>query len=248
MDGGTELLKFTHLPDELIENKHDKDPNVLFYKRVVILQDQGDDSVKHHICEIKRTKVTKIGSVGVKKRMEIPKFGISAGQTRGTVESGIIRMDQEMKIVDRKKACFQESLKEKLKGGNNSISKEDFMQKMIAEQERDKKVIIEKLNQNVNPFTKKARMKKREVKETDVKITGFNLRCEESDLIELFEKVGRVKRCIILRDRLNRSIKRNIAYLEFEDSINVAFAIDKYNNITVGNSVLNVCRPADDEF
>ena len=232
----------TYLPDEIIEDKNCKDPNTTTIKRIVLLRDTGDDSEKVQTSIIKRTKVLKEGTKGIKERSEFAKFGLCEGQNRGIIESGIVRVDNDIKIINRKQAQFQESLLSKLKNNSNNITKEVLMEKMINEQEKERKNMIDMMNQNTYQNDKK-KLKPRACKDTDIKVTGFDMRCEEKDLMEIFEKVGRVRRCTILRDRIDRTKKKNVAYIEFESTMHVEEAIREYDNKTVGLSVLNVCRP-----
>lgn len=232
------------IKDEIL-NKKDKDPNITYIKRIVNIINKSDGSEKQQTLEIKRTKLIKTGTEGIKKRTEMKKFGVCTGQERGTVESGIVRIDNPVKIFDRKTAYNQDSLKEKLKT-NKNMSKEELMTRMLEEQEKERKIMIEKMNQNtfINDRDNK---RKREAKDTDIKITGFDMRLEEEDIFKLFDdKIGGVRHVRILRDRKDRKIKRNIAYLEFHQSANVQLAIDMFHEKTVGNSVLCVCRPQDD--
>lgn len=239
--------KYTLLPDELIPGKPDHDPNITYIKRTIkeVTLEADNQREKTTISEIKRIRLTKIGTKGIKERSEIAKFGQCAQQSRGTVEAGIVRVDNEYRIVDRKKAVFQESLKEKLKTNTSGVTKKDLLERMLNEQEKERMIKEEKISQKTTD--NKYKRRKRDAKETDIKITGFDMRLEEQDLIEIFEKVGPVSRCIIIRDKNNRNIKRNIAYLEFRATLHVPEAIEKYNNKTVGNSVFIVCRPNDDE-
>ena len=240
------LIRKIHLPDEIIPAKPLQDPNITYIKRIIKLIDDGENSETHQIFEIKRTKVPKKGTIGIKERMEIKKFGVCVDQSRGNVESGVVRIDNETKIVDRKKMVVQESLKEKIKSQQtgDKYTKDDLMNRMIAEQERERKTKVEIMFQNSQDDRKKKR--RRDPKLTDIKITGFQMNKEEQDLMTMFEKIGRVRRCIILRDKNDRSKKRNIAYLEFEQTCHVQQAIDEFNNHIDGNSVMSVCRPEDD--
>lgn len=243
MDITTEVHKL--LRDEFIEEKKEKEGLVTYIRRIVEVTDKTQEQDEKHylVSDIKRIKVTKIGTEGIKSRMNIPKFGVCESQKRGVVEGGTTRIDNEVKITNRKKAVYQEGLKERLKQSTVTSTKEALEEKMLDEIERKRKENIAKISSAPDDFKKK---KPREAKETDIKITGFNMRCDENDLMNLFENVGPVKKCIILRDRVTNK-KRNIAFLEFRETYHVELAIEKYNNKTVGGCVLIVCRPADDE-
>lgn len=243
----SEEITNTLIPDEIIV-KPEKDPNITYIKRTVIIKDELEEVEKQVISEIKRTKVSKIGTFGIKKRMEIPKFGQCAKQSRGTVEPGIVRVDNEYKIVNRKLAVHQETLKDKFKTSTQEFTKENLMEKMLLDKERERKLLLEKTAHHSYYFRDNRTRRKYESKETDIKITGFDMRLNELDLMKIFDKIGTVKRCCIVRDKKDRNIKRNIAYLEFENTIHVDEAIEYYNNRTIGNSVFIVCRPEDDIY
>ncbi len=230
------------ISDEIIKEEKDKDGNIVttIKRKEQLIDPTSETNEKRFIIsEIKRTKIIKIGTFGIKQRAELPKFGLCENQSRGTVENGIIRLDNEVKITNRKKAVYQEGLKDRLKSSNAAINKEELEKKMFEEMERKKMQISEKPKFEENKRTY------REAKDTDIKITGFNMRCDEKDLILLFENVGEVHKCRILRDKITKK-KRNIAFLEFKNSIDVEEAIKRYDNKSVGGCVLMVCRPGDD--
>lgn len=232
----------TLVSDEIIKEETDKDGNLVYIikrKEKIVDKTNEEDEIRFVISEIKKTKVLKKGTIGIKQRAEIHKFGDCKTQSRGTVEAGLIRQDNEVKIANRKKVVYQEGLKEKLKTSSIMTGKEDLIKKMLDEQER-------KRNQNkeISIYEQQKIDRQREAKETDIKIMGFNMRCEEIDLIELFSKVGPVRKCKILRDKITKA-KRNIAFLEFHQTTHVEEAIKKYNDKTVGGCVLMVSRPND---
>lgn len=203
--------------------------------------EKGDDRTFLLISEIKRTKIIKKGTMGMKERSEIKKFGLCSGQLRGTIESGVVRIDNEIKITNRNKQVYHEGLKEKLRSTGFMKSKEDLIRKMNEENEKK----ANKQSETKNELDSKKKM--RQSKETDVKITGFNMTFDEHDLMKLFTKVGEVKKCIILKDRITGA-KRNIAFLEFRQTYSVQKAIDRFDNRTVSGCVMIVSRPSDEVF
>lgn len=217
-------------------DKKSNDPNTEFYKRVITLE--KFDGTKYEIHqEVKKIKDKRQGTKGVADRMKIVKFGDCAGQSRGTLEEGIIRREEEIRIVDRKKEVYQEGLREKFKK-KAKLDKETLWNQMEEEKQRERKENMHK----INPEHDKEKSKPREAKDTDIKVTGFNPSYEEFHLKDLFSKVGMVRRVRIVRDKHTKA-KKSLAYLEFYQDTHVQEAIDRFHDRTVGGCVLCVTRP-----
>ena len=193
--------KYEAIKEEVIQEKIEKGRKIQIVRRTVkitnLVAEEGAETERLIVSEIKRYEITSKGTPGIKERMEIPKFGDCVNQKRGTVESGIVRIDGEQRIVDRKKNVFDEGLKQKLRSSGGDITKEELEKKMIEEIEK------KRADNAFKPQVYDDRSRGRhEYKETEIKITGFDKRCDEADLKKVFEKVGKVRRCRILRDRL----------------------------------------------
>lgn len=227
--------------DEILTKK--SDDKTTFIKRVINKKERIENELYDVIqtLEIKKTKKLIKGTLGMKERTKIEKFGECKGQSRGHVEVGIVREDTDCKLIDRIKSVYQESLKDKLASDNKDMTKDKILEKILQEidMERDMR---NKMNSKKEVNEKKTRT----FRDTEIKITGFDMIFNEEDLIEKFKTVGDVKKCIILRAKKDRSRKLNIAYLTFFQSIHVDEAINKFDNTDSGMGTMRVCKPIDD--
>ena len=229
--------------DEILHNK--SDDKTTYIKRVINRKERIENEQFDVVqtLEIKKTKKTIKGTLGMVERTKIKKFGECEGQSRGQVEVGIVREDTDCRLVDRIKAVYQESLKDKLASGNKDMSKDEIVERILEEMDYERQ-----MRNKMNTKKEVNERKERTYKDSEIKISGFDMTYDENDLIKIFSAVGDVKKCIILRARKDRSRKLNIAYLTFHQSIHVKEAITKFDNTDSGMGTMRVCRPKDDEF
>lgn len=235
-------VSYQTLSEEKIREEIDNGNLVEYMKRRIKCTELIDDEEKQSILisDIKRYEVPKKTTPGIKERLLIPKFGLCTGQAQGSIENGIVRNDAECRIVNRKKQVYNEGLKERLKNSTDIATKEEFLRRMLEEQEKKR---------NDNAFKQvgleEKKIKRRRDRPASIKITGFSKRCEEEDLRKLFSEVGDVGGVHILRDRVTGE-KRGIAFLHFRQTAHIQEAIDRFDNKTIGNSVWQVCKVDED--
>ena len=178
--------------------------------------------------EIRKKKIKKEMYPSVIERMSWKKFGSVKGQPRGTLEPGIIVTSKdEFHIIDRLNQIEQD-LGEKLK---DSISNKKMMvlQEMKENKEREQN---EKLAALSSSNKKQQRTIKKRNRDGTIKVTGFNPNYGPEKLALIFSEVGPVKRCTMP--------SKNFAFIEFEQSIHVKDAFEKFNDETVEGCVLRV--------
>jgi RNA recognition motif-containing protein len=169
----------------------------------------------------------------VAERMKIPKFGQCAGQPRGALEAGVIMISkEEVKIINRL-TDVEQDLKDKLLGSINK-TKDSFLKEMIDAKDRENRERIEKLYSSQKPV-----LKRYQKRENSIKVSGFNPRYNEDDLRKIFEQAGRVRKIYIPRDRVTGEY-RNFAFIEYEQSLSMKEAIERFNDYAVDECVLNV--------
>jgi len=169
----------------------------------------------------------------VADRLKIPKFGHCKDQPRGHLEPGIVRMSNEVVRIINRDTDIEQDLKDKLMDAVKK-KKDNVMNEMIQQLEKERK---ERMNNLVNKAPEKKVYRQRE---NSVKVTGFNPRYNEEDLREIFEKKGnKVRRTYIVKDYYTRANK-NIAYIEFEQSIAIKESIDYFNDRAYDGCVITV--------
>lgn len=193
------------------------------------------DFNQHKITsDIKRIKEKKKVREEVAERMKIPKFGICAGSARGTMEEGVITISkEEIRIINRT-TDVEQDMKDKLLDSINN-RKNNVLKEMKEAKERETQ---EKLNKLLN--SQKAPIIKRIYKrENNIKVSGYNPKYDEEDLRRIFEEAGRIRKVYIPCDR-NTGVKKNLAFIEFEQSMGVKNAIEKFNDLAMDNCCLIV--------
>lgn len=193
------------------------------------------DFNQHKITsDIKRIKEKKRVREEVAERMKIPKFGICAGSARGTMEEGVITISkEEIRIINRT-TDVEQDMKDKLLDSINN-RKNNVLKEMKEAKERETQ---EKLNKLLN--SQKAPIIKRIYKrENNIKVSGYNPKYDEEDLRRIFEEAGRIRKVYIPCDR-NTGVKKNLAFIEFEQSMGVKNAIEKFNDLAMDNCCLIV--------
>ena len=104
---------------------------------------------------------------------------------------------------------------------------------MIKEIEKKKNEVLEKL---ISKAPLKRVVKQRE---NSVKVTGFNPKYNEKDLEDIFEKAGKIRKVYISKDWVTK-VNKNIAFIEYDQSISVTEAIERFNDEAYDNCVLCV--------
>jgi hypothetical protein len=166
--------------------------------------------------------------------MKLPKFGLCSGQPRGSLEPGIIIVSkEEVKIIDRKKDIEQD-IGDKLRDAIND-RKMIVLREMKDARERENREKLAKLFSTSKATT----ARKYNKRENAIKVSGFNPTYTDRDIREVFEKVGRLKRVTIPRD-WNTGLNKNFAFIEFDQTIHVKDAVEKFNDAAVDGCVLQV--------
>lgn len=193
------------------------------------------DFSQHKITsDIKRIKEKKKVRVEVAERMKIPKFGICAGTTRGTMEEGVITVSkEEVKIINRATEVEQD-MKDKLLDSINN-RKNNVLKEMREAKDRENQ---EKLNKLLS--SQKAPQQKRTYRrENTIKVSGYNPKYTKEDLRKIFEEAGRIRSIYIPIDKYTNTLK-NLAFIDFEQSLGVKTALEKFNDYAVDGCVLLV--------
>jgi RNA recognition motif-containing protein len=186
------------------------------------------------VSDIKKKKEKKEVTKEVAARMKIPKFGACASQPRGSLEPGIIVISKEEVRIMNRKTDVERDIGDKLRDAIND-KKMIVLREMKDARERENK---EKLAKLFN--TSKTQVVKRQYTRVNaIKISGFNPTYNDKDIRELFEKVGRVRRVTIPRD-WNTGLNKNFAFIEFDQTIHVKDAVNRFNDKAVDGCVLNV--------
>jgi len=193
------------------------------------------DFNQHKITsDIKRIKERKKVLVEVAERMKIPKFGICAGMSRGTMEEGVVTISkEEIRIINRA-TDIEQDMKEKLLDSINN-RKNNVLKEMREQKERENQ---EKLNKLLNS-QKPAVVKKTYRRENTIKVSGYNPRYDREDLRKIFEESGRIRNIYIPIDRYTNQLK-NLAFIDYEQSMGVKNAIEKFNDYAKDGCVLLV--------
>lgn len=170
--------------------------------------------------------------------MKMPKFGLCAGQPRGSLEAGIVVVSkEEVGIIDRTnnfELDFKDKIKEKKENMKCSALREQFENKAI--EARNKANLL-------NAPVETKQINKIRDRDSSIKVTGFHPKTDEEKLAKLFDKAGPVKKVFIPKDSLGR--RRNFAIIDFDQSIHVALAVKMFNDTDYENCVLDV-KPAND--
>jgi hypothetical protein len=184
--------------------------------------------------DIKRIKEKKKVRVEVAERMKIPKFGLCAGSNRGTMEEGVIATSkEEVKIINRA-TDVEQDMKDKLLDSINS-RKNNVLKEMKEQRERENQ---EKLNKLLNS-TKAPITKRTYRRDNTIKVTGYNPKYTKDDLRKIFEECGVIKNIYIPIDRYTNQLK-NLAFIDFEQSMGLKNAIEKFNDLAKDGCVLFV--------
>ena len=193
------------------------------------------DFNQHKITsDIKRIKEKKRVRAEVAERMKIPKFGMCAGTARGTMEEGVIATSkEEVKIINRA-TDVEQDMKDKLLDSINN-RKNNVLKEMKEQRERENQ---EKLNKLLNS-SKAAVTKRTYRRDNTIKVTGYNPKYTKEDLRKLFEECGIIKNIYIPLDRYTNQLK-NLAYIDFEQSMGFKNAIEKFNDLAKDGCVLIV--------
>ena len=193
------------------------------------------DFNQHKITsDIKRIKEKKRVLTEVAERMKIPKFGMCAGSQRGTMEEGVIATSkEEVKIINRA-TDVEQDMKDKLLDSINN-RKNNVLKEMKEQREKENQ---EKLNKLLNN-NKTQVVKKTYRRDNTIKVTGYNPKYTKEDLKALFETCGIVKNIYIPIDRYTNELK-NLAFIDFEQSMGFKNAIEKFNDFAKDGCVLIV--------
>ena len=193
------------------------------------------DFNQHKITsDIKRIKEKKKVRLEVAERMKIPKFGICAGMARGTMEEGVITISKEEVRIINRDTDIEQDMKDKLLDSINN-RKNNVLREMREQKERENQ---EKLNKLLNS-QKPVMVKKTYRRENTIKVSGYNPRYTRDDLWKIFEEAGRVRNIYIPIDRYTNQLK-NLAFIDYEQSMGVKNAIDKFNDYAIDGCVLLV--------
>ena len=179
------------------------------------------------ISEIKKKKIKKEMIPEVINRMKWEKFGIVKGQQRGSLEPGIVvTSNEEIHIIDRKKE-IELDIGDKLRESINN-RKMIVLQEMKEARERENK-------EKLAAYGAKNKVQKQQIRrnrEGTIKISGFPPTFKAEDLVEVFKKVGEVRRCTMP--------SKNIAFLEFLQSVHAKDAYDRFNDEPINGCVLSI--------
>lgn len=163
----------------------------------------------------------------------MPKFGHCAGQARGSLEPGILQISKEVVKITNRMTDVEQDLKEKLK---ESLSKkrETVMREMQEAVERETQEKLMKLmDKNV-----KAKREYRK-RENTIRVEGFRPTYTPEKLFEVFSEVGEIKQLIYPIDRKTGK-RRNLAFIEYKESLSFKEALTKYHGATYDNCELIV--------
>jgi RNA recognition motif-containing protein len=208
-----------------------------FVERVTLVtRDMNQYKITSNIKKIKEKKKVK---KEVAERINIPKFGICAGQPRGALEAGVIMISREEVRIINRQTDVEQDLKDKLLGSINK-TKDNFLKEILEKRKKDEE---DKINKLFNT-TQKAIPKRTYKRENSIKVSGFNPKFREDDLREVFEKAGRIKKIYIPRD-FNTGEYKNFAFIDFEQSLGMKTAIEDFNDKAVAGCVLNVVAAED---
>lgn len=193
------------------------------------------DFNQHKITsDIKRIKEKKKVRTEVAERMKIPKFGICAGMARGTMEEGVITISKdEVRIINRA-TDIEQDMKDKLLDSINN-RKNNVLREMREQKERENQ---EKLNKLLNS-QKPVAVKKTYRRENTIKVSGYNPRYTREDLRKIFEEAGKIRNIYIPIDRYTNQLK-NLAFIDYEQSMGVKNSLDKFSDYAIDGCVLLV--------
>ena len=211
--------------------------NLEFIERITyVTKDLNQYKITSNIKKIKEKRRVK---QEVADRIKIPKFGLCTGQPRGSLEAGVVMISkEEVKIINRQ-TDVEQDLKDKLLGSINK-TKDNFIKEMHEVKNRENQEKIEKLFSTQKPI-----MRRHQKRENSIKVSGFNPRYTEQDLRNIFEDAGRIRKVFIPRDKITGEY-RNFAFIDFDQSISMKYAIEKFNDHAVDECCLNVVQ-VDDE-
>lgn len=207
--------------------KPDQNINEKYIQRIITKNRDG--AVYKTVSDIIQTKIKKNLPEAVIEHMKWEKFGIPAGQPRGSLEPGIIEISNEViHIQDRDNSVEQDigdKIRDSIKNKRNIVLKEM--------QEKKDRENMEKLNafKNVNTNQKEKR-EPRKNKEGTIKITGFNPNMTVQDIVDLFSKAGPVRKCVVP--------SKNVAYLEYLQKEHAEKSFEMFNDVIHRNSILSV--------
>ena len=192
-----------------------------------IIVKERDGSTYKMISDINKKKIKKSMLPQVIERMSWPKFGIVAGQSRGSLEPGIIATSsEEIHIIDRTKD-FEQDIGDKFRDSINN-RKMIVLKEMKEIRERETRDKLAALTQN----SKNTRQVVRRNREGTIKVTGFNPRYDAAKLAEIFKEVGEVKKC--------NMPSKNIAFIQFEQTVHAIDAFNRFNDESKDGCVLTV--------
>ena len=214
--------KVLSLTEKKISSKGGNEETI---QRIIIKERDG--STYKMISDINKKKIKKAMLPQVIERMGWSKFGIVAGQPRGSLEPGIIATSsEEIHIIDRKKDVEQD-LADKFRDTINN-RKMMVLKEMKEIRERENREKLAALTQN----TKNTRQMVKRNREGTIKVTGFNPIYDAKKLAQIFEVVGPVKKC--------NMPSKNLAFLQFEQTVHANDAFERFNDESIDGCVLRV--------
>lgn len=210
------------------EKKISQKGNEEYMQRIIVRNRDGN--TYKMISDIKRKKITKEIDPCIIERMKWKKFGVCAGQSRGSLEPGIIvTSSEEIHIINRETE-IEHDIGDKIRDSINN-RKMMVLKEMREARERENREKLDAYTAN----TKNLKTMKRRNKEGTIKITGFNPNYTEDKLAEIFKEIGPIRRCTMP--------SKNFAFIEFFQSIHAKDAFDKFNDEARDNCVLRIIIP-----
>ncbi|MCQ2819881.1 MAG: hypothetical protein MJ252_21665 [archaeon] len=211
-----------------IQRKGEQNYNEKYIQRTIIKSREG--GTYKTVSDIIQTKIKKKLPEAVIEHMKWPKFGIPAGQPRGSLEPGIIEVsNEEIHIQDRSnpaEADLGEKIRESIQ-----IKKDLIIKEMEAKREKEN---LEKLAAfRQNNASAKEQKPQRTNKEGTIRISGFNPNMTVKEMVDLFSKAGDVRRCTIPNNK-------NVAYLEYYSKTAAEIAFEMFNDTTNRNCILSI--------
>jgi len=192
------------------------------------------------VSDIRKTKEKKKVKKEIAERSKIPKFGLCKGQPRGSLETGVIMVSREEVRIINRETDIEQDMKDRLLDSINNRKKNVLKEMQDAKERENQEKLAKLFSSNKPTIVKKIRQR-----ENSVRVSGFNPSYKENDLMELFSKVGPIKRVFIPKD-FNTGQNKNFAFIDFFQSIHVRSAVEMLNDAAIDQCVLSVA-PADDK-
>ena len=146
--------KILSTSEKELPRKPDQNPNEKYIQRTITMSRDGSEY--KIVSEIIQTKIKKSLPKAVIEHMKWPKFGIPAGQPRGSLEPGIIEVSNEEIHIQDRDNTIEQDLGEKIRDSINS-KKDAIIKEMEAKRKRENEEKLEafKNRQNEKEFVTK---------------------------------------------------------------------------------------------